>query len=89
MNDLMVRQIPADQRVLRDWNAPTKAEQRQASRTEILRELTVNNSWRSMARYTRTQILATRSDQTLELINVTKQKHDFYVIRSFSWATLS
>ncbi|KAI8360317.1 hypothetical protein B0O80DRAFT_381285 [Mortierella sp. GBAus27b] len=66
----MVRQIPADQRVLRDWNAPTEAEQRQAPRDQVLRELTVNNSWRAMARYTRSQILATRADQIPELINL-------------------
>lgn len=70
MNELMVRQIPADQRVLRDWNAPTEAEQRQAPRDQVLRELTVNNSWRAMARYTRSQILATRADQIPELINL-------------------
>ncbi|KAF9355644.1 Trafficking protein particle complex subunit 12 [Mortierella sp. NVP85] len=70
MNDLMVRQIPANQRVLRDWNALTEAERRQAPRAEILRELTVNNSWRAMARYTRAQILASLPDQILDLINL-------------------
>ncbi|KAG0062457.1 hypothetical protein BGZ89_010643 [Linnemannia elongata] len=70
MNDLMIKHIPADQRVLRDWNGLTEAEQRQASRTEILRELTINNSWRAMTRYTRSQILMTPSDHILELINL-------------------
>ncbi|KAH7047176.1 hypothetical protein BKA57DRAFT_395382 [Linnemannia elongata] len=66
----MIKHIPADQRVLRDWNGLTEAEQRQASRTEILRELTINNSWRAMTRYTRSQILMTPSDHILELINL-------------------
>jgi hypothetical protein len=70
MNDLMIKHIPADQRVLRDWNGLTEAEQRQASRSEILHELTINNSWRAMTRYTRSQILMTPSDHILELINV-------------------
>ncbi|KAF9129995.1 hypothetical protein BGX30_013685 [Mortierella sp. GBA39] len=70
MNDLMIKHIPADQRVLRDWNGLTETEQRQASRSEILRELTINNSWRAMTRYTRSQILMTPSDQILELINL-------------------
>ncbi|KAK3842469.1 MAG: hypothetical protein J3R72DRAFT_368054 [Linnemannia gamsii] len=66
----MVKHIPADQRVLRDWNGLTEAEQRQASRSEILRELTINNSWRAMTRYTRSQILMTPSEYILELINL-------------------
>ncbi|KAF9171015.1 Trafficking protein particle complex subunit 12 [Mortierella sp. AD011] len=70
MNDIMVKHIPADQRTLRDWRALTEAEQRQASRTEILHELTINNSWRAMTRYTRTQILATPPERTPELINL-------------------
>jgi len=70
MNDLMIKHIPAEQRVLRDWNGLTEAEQRQASRSEILHELTINNSWRAMSRYTRSQILMTPSDHILELINV-------------------
>ncbi|KAG0327201.1 Trafficking protein particle complex subunit 12 [Dissophora globulifera] len=70
MNDLMVRHVPAEQRVLRDWNALTEAEQRQASRAEILHELTINNSWRAMARYTRSQILATPTDRIPELVNL-------------------
>ncbi|KAG0024570.1 Trafficking protein particle complex subunit 12 [Entomortierella chlamydospora] len=70
MNDIMVKHIPADQRTLRDWRALTEAEQRQASRAEILHELTINNSWRAMTRYTRTQILATPPEQTTELINL-------------------
>ncbi|KAG0046539.1 Trafficking protein particle complex subunit 12 [Gryganskiella cystojenkinii] len=70
MNDLMVRHIPAEQRTLRDWNALTEAEQRQASRSEILHELTINNSWRAMTRYTRSQILATPSDRIVDLINL-------------------
>ncbi|KAF9190213.1 Trafficking protein particle complex subunit 12 [Haplosporangium sp. Z 767] len=70
MNDLMVRHIPVEQRVLRDWNAMTEAEQRQGSRSEVLHELTINNSWRAMTRYTRSQILSTPSDQVLELINL-------------------
>ncbi|KAG0284095.1 Trafficking protein particle complex subunit 12 [Linnemannia gamsii] len=70
MNDLMIKHIPADQRVLRDWNGLTEAEQRQASRSEILHELTINNSWRAMTRYTRSQILMTPSDHILELINL-------------------
>ncbi|KAG0365367.1 Trafficking protein particle complex subunit 12 [Mortierella sp. AD032] len=70
MNDLMVKHIPADQRVLRDWNGLTEAEQRQASRSEILHELTINNSWRAMTRYTRSQILMTPSEYILELINL-------------------
>ncbi|KAG0274190.1 Trafficking protein particle complex subunit 12 [Linnemannia exigua] len=70
MNDLMVKHIPADQRVLRDWSGLTEAEQRQASRSEILHELTINNSWRAMTRYTRSQILMTPSEYILELINL-------------------
>ncbi|GJJ77951.1 trafficking protein particle complex subunit 12 [Entomortierella parvispora] len=70
MNDLMVRHIPAEHRTLRDWSALTEAEQRQASRSEILHELTINNSWRAMTRYTRSQILATPSDRIVELINL-------------------
>ncbi|KAG0201372.1 hypothetical protein BGX33_010352 [Mortierella sp. NVP41] len=70
MNDLMIKHIPAEQRVLRDWNGLTEAEQRQASRSEILHELTINNSWRVMSRYTRSQILMTPSDHILELINL-------------------
>ncbi|KAG9061429.1 Trafficking protein particle complex subunit 12 [Linnemannia hyalina] len=70
MNDLMIKHIPADQRVLRDWNGLTETEQRQAPRSEILRELTINNSWRAMTRYTRSQILMTPSDHILELINL-------------------
>ncbi|KAF9134295.1 Trafficking protein particle complex subunit 12 [Mortierella sp. 14UC] len=70
MNDLMIKHIPADQRVLRDWNGLTEAEQRQASRSEILHELTINNSWRAMTRYTRSQILMTPSDHILELVNL-------------------
>ncbi|KAI8598015.1 hypothetical protein EDD21DRAFT_309984 [Dissophora ornata] len=66
----MFKHIPAEQRVLRDWNALTEAEQRQASRTEILHELTINNSWRAMTRYTRSQILATPPDRIPELINL-------------------
>ncbi|KAG0098864.1 Trafficking protein particle complex subunit 12 [Podila epicladia] len=70
LNDLMVKHIPAEHRVLRDWNALTEAEQRQGSRAEILHELTINNSWRAMTRYTRAQILATPPDQILDLINL-------------------
>ncbi|KAF8971608.1 Trafficking protein particle complex subunit 12 [Entomortierella lignicola] len=70
MNDMMVKHIPADQRVLRDWKALTEAEQRQASRTEILHELIVNNSWRAMTRYTRSQILTTPPERIPELINL-------------------
>ncbi|KAF9920742.1 Trafficking protein particle complex subunit 12 [Linnemannia zychae] len=70
MNDLLIKHIPADQRELRDRNGLTEAEQRQASRSEILHELTINNSWRAMARYTRSQILMTPSDHILELINL-------------------
>ncbi|KAF8936547.1 hypothetical protein BGZ58_004042 [Dissophora ornata] len=70
MNEMMFKHIPAEQRVLRDWNALTEAEQRQASRTEILHELTINNSWRAMTRYTRSQILATPPDRIPELINL-------------------
>ena len=70
MNDLMIKHISADRRVLRDWNGLTEAEQRQASRSEILHELTINNSWRAMTRYTRSQILMTPPDHILELINV-------------------
>ncbi|KAF9203881.1 hypothetical protein BGZ59_001391, partial [Podila verticillata] len=40
LNDLMVKHIPAEHRVLRDWNALTEAEQRQGPRAEILHELT-------------------------------------------------
>lgn len=39
----MVKYIPAEHRVLRDWNALTEAEQRQGSRAEILHELTVKD----------------------------------------------
>ncbi|KAG0349125.1 Trafficking protein particle complex subunit 12 [Podila minutissima] len=70
LNDLMVKHISADHRVLRDWNALTEAEQRQGSRAEILHELTINNSWRAMTRYTRAQILSTPPDQILDLINL-------------------
>ncbi|KAI9233123.1 MAG: hypothetical protein BYD32DRAFT_426754 [Podila humilis] len=70
LNDLMVKHIPAEHRVLRDWNALTEAEQRQGPRAEILHELTINNSWRAMTRYTRSQILATPPDQILDLINL-------------------
>ncbi|KAG0262716.1 Trafficking protein particle complex subunit 12 [Mortierella polycephala] len=70
MNDLMVRHIPVELRVLRDWSVITETEQRQESRSKILHELTVNNSWRAMTRYTRSQILSTPSDQILELINL-------------------
>ncbi|KAI7828760.1 hypothetical protein BC939DRAFT_394095 [Gamsiella multidivaricata] len=65
----MIKHVPAEQRVLRDWNTLTEAEQRQASRAEILHELTINNSWRAMARYTRAQILATPSERIPDLIN--------------------
>ncbi|KAG0348311.1 Trafficking protein particle complex subunit 12 [Podila humilis] len=41
LNELMVKYIPAEQRVLRDWNALTEAEQRQGPRAEILHELTL------------------------------------------------
>ncbi|KAG0326151.1 Trafficking protein particle complex subunit 12 [Podila horticola] len=70
LNDLMVKHIPAEHRVMRDWNALTEAEQRQGSRAEILHELTINNSWRALTRYTRSQILATPPDQILDLINL-------------------
>ncbi|KAI1307686.1 hypothetical protein EDD11_004388 [Mortierella claussenii] len=70
MNGFMVRHIPAEKRVLRDWNALTEAEQRQAPRAEILHEMIVNNSWRAMARYTRTQIVSTSPERVPELINL-------------------
>ncbi|KAF9354624.1 Trafficking protein particle complex subunit 12 [Mortierella sp. AD094] len=70
MNDIMVKHIPTEQRVLRDWRALTEAEQRQASRAEILHELTINNSWRAMTRYTRSQILATPPERIPELVNL-------------------
>ncbi|KAG0021847.1 Trafficking protein particle complex subunit 12 [Podila clonocystis] len=70
LNDLMVKHIPAEQRVLRDWNALTEAEMRQGSRAETLHELTINNSWRALTRYTRAQIVSTPPDQILDLINL-------------------
>ncbi|KAF9431170.1 Trafficking protein particle complex subunit 12 [Podila epigama] len=70
LNDLMVKQIPPEYRTLRDWNSLTEAELRQGSRAETLHELTINNSWRAMARYTRSQILSTPSEQIVELINL-------------------
>ncbi|KAG0212055.1 hypothetical protein BGX28_006953 [Mortierella sp. GBA30] len=70
LNDLMVKHVPAELRVIRDWNALTEAEQRHASRSEVLRELTINNSWRAMARYTRNQIQETSPDRVLELLNL-------------------
>ncbi|KAF9436821.1 Trafficking protein particle complex subunit 12 [Entomortierella beljakovae] len=65
-----VGHIPAEQRVRRDWKALTEVEQRQAPRMEILHELTINNSWRAMTRYTRSQILATSHERIPELVNL-------------------
>ncbi|KAF9964567.1 hypothetical protein BGZ70_006261 [Mortierella alpina] len=70
LNDLMIKHVPAEQRVLRDWNALTEAEQSQEPRSKVLYTLTVENSWRAMARYTRSQILLTPPDRILELINL-------------------
>ncbi|KAF9982265.1 Trafficking protein particle complex subunit 12 [Mortierella antarctica] len=70
LNELMIKHVPAEQRVLRDWNALTEAEQLQEPRSKVLYTLTVENSWRAMARYTRSQILLTPLDRILELINL-------------------
>ncbi|KAF9586025.1 Trafficking protein particle complex subunit 12 [Lunasporangiospora selenospora] len=70
LNELMVRHIPAEHRVIRDWNALTAVEHSSTSREEILRELTVNNAWRAMARYTRSQILSTPSERIVDLVNL-------------------
>lgn len=66
----MIKHVPAEQRVLRDWNALTEAEQMQEPRSKVLYTLTVENSWRAMARYARSQILLTPPNRILELINV-------------------
>ncbi|KAF9574831.1 hypothetical protein EC968_005309 [Mortierella alpina] len=70
LNDLMIKHIPAEKRVLRDWNALTEAEQLLEPRSKVLYTLTVENSWRAMARYTRSQILLTPPERILELINL-------------------
>ncbi|KAF9163584.1 hypothetical protein DFQ26_002340 [Actinomortierella ambigua] len=70
MNEIMSKHMSPERFVPRDWNAFTEAEQRLASQSEILQELTINNSWMAMARYAKTQILGTPADQILKLINL-------------------
>ncbi|KAG0234072.1 hypothetical protein BGW42_006938 [Actinomortierella wolfii] len=70
MNEIMSKHVPPERFVPRDWNAFTEAEQRYAAQSEILQELTINNSWMAMARYARTQILNTPAEQILKLINL-------------------
>ncbi|KAF9978842.1 hypothetical protein BGZ73_000113 [Actinomortierella ambigua] len=70
MNEILSKHVPPDRFVPRDWNAFTEAEQRLASQSEILQELTINNSWMAMARFAKSQILGTPADQILKLINL-------------------